>query len=149
MLDLERKVEDIFGFRMTIMRPPSGRFNDTVMDIIHGELNYSVVIWNLDTFDWQNRANWNLSFQAYVEATQYDTHLNSSFIALHHDFVEGSAELAAHAIDYVVDKGFRMVTIAECLGIPDDNSGGGNCSMNYSMYLIMLLVGISIKMMNI
>ncbi|XP_037028037.1 chitin deacetylase ARB_04768-like [Bradysia coprophila] len=138
MLDLESKVEELLGFKMSIMRPPYGRFNDTVMDIIRGELNYSVIIWNLDTNDWSNLANWNISFQAYVDATEYDTNLNSSFIALHHDFADGSAELAAHAIDYVLDKGFKLVTISECLGIPNDNSGV-NCSASHSVYLIMLL----------
>lgn len=147
MLDLERKVEEILGFNMTIMRPPYGRLNDTVVDIVHGELNYSIVIWNLDTADWENLANWNASFQAYVDATEYDTHLNSSFIALHHDFADRSAELAAHAIDYVLERGFKLVTISECLGLPDDNSGA-NGPPNHSMYIIILTV-ISVVMMKI
>ncbi|KAG4075989.1 hypothetical protein HA402_003815 [Bradysia odoriphaga] len=138
MLDLESKVEEILGFKMSIMRPPYGRLNDTVMHIIRGELNYSVIIWNLDTNDWENPANWNVSFQAYIDATEYDTNFNSSFIALHHDFADGSAELAAQAIDYVLSRGFKLVTISECLGIPNDNSGV-NFSASHSLYLIMLL----------
>lgn len=138
MLGLESKVEEILGFKMSIMRPPFGRFNDTVIDIVHGELNYSVIMWNLDTMDWENLANWNVSFQAYIDAMEYDTMLNSSFIALHHDFADGSAELAAHAIDFVLDRGFKLVTIAECIGIPNDNSGV-NCLVGHSMFLTLLL----------
>lgn len=148
MLDLETQVEEILGFKMAIMRPPYGRLNDTVTDIIHSELNYSIIMWNLDTNDWANLANWNVSFQAYVDATEYDTYLNSSFIALHHCFADGSAELAAHAIDYILDKGFKPVTISECLGLSIDNSGM-ICSVDYSMYLAMLLLSVSIMIMQI
>lgn len=138
MLDLELKVEEILGFKMSIMRPPYGSVNDTVLDIIHGEMNYSVIMWNLDTVDWANSANTDLSFRAYIDAMEYDTNTNSSFIALHHDFADGSAILARQAIEYVLEKGFNPVTISECIGIPADNSGV-NCSICESMYIKILL----------
>lgn len=136
MVDLENKVKEILGFKMTIMRPPYGHYNDSVLDIIHREMNYSVIMWSLDTEDWTNLENTNLSFQNYINAMEYNTHFNSSFIALHHDFAAGSPILARQAIDYVREKGFRPVTISECIGIPDNN--GVNCSTCISVYFIAM-----------
>lgn len=142
MLDLEVKVEEILGFQMSIMRPPYGSLNETVLDIIRGEMNYTVIMWNLDTVDWENGANTGISFQAYVDAMEFSTNLNSSFIALHHDFADGSASLARQAIDYAIERGFKPVTISECIGIPADNSAA-NCYACHSMYLIGLGIFLS------
>ncbi|KAJ6642108.1 Facilitated trehalose transporter Tret1 [Pseudolycoriella hygida] len=139
MLDLENKVQEILGFKMSIMRPPYGRFNDSVLEIIHVEMNYSVIMWNLDTVDWENGADTNKSFQAYVDEMEYSTNLNSSFIALHHDFADGSAALARRAIEYVVGKGFHPVTISECIGIPD-NYTGAVWSIRQSVSLMLLCI---------
>lgn len=122
MLNLENKVEEILGFKMSIMRPPYGSLNDSVMDIIHREMNYSVIMWNVDTRDWANTADTNKSVQAYVDAMEFDNNLNSSFIVLHHDFVVGSATLARQAIDYALDRGFNPVRISECIGIPENST---------------------------
>lgn len=137
MLDLENIVKDILGFKMSIMRPPNGRYNDSVLEIIHKEMNYSVILHNLDTFDWVNGANTNDSFQAYLDTIEYASKLNSSFISRHHDFVEGSATLARQAIDYVRGKGFNLVTISECLGLPSDNCGASR-SLLQSTFVVML-----------
>lgn len=39
------------------------------------------------------------------------------FIALHHDPLEGSADLALATINYSKSLGYRYVTLQECLGI--------------------------------
>lgn len=137
-MDLEEKVEEILGFKMTVMRPPFGRYNDTVLDVIRTELNYSVIMWNIDTNDWDNLSNTDLSFQAYLDAMEYDTRLNSSFIALHHDFAEGSGILASRAIDYVLEKGFNFVTISECIGKSSD-SNSANSIQFLSIPILFLL----------
>lgn len=144
MLDLENKVEEILGFKMSTMRPPYGSLNDSVLDIIHGEMNYSVIMWNLDTNDWSNEANTNISFQAYIEAMEYSTNLNSSFIALHHDFAEGSAILARQAIEYALERGFNPVKISECIGRPENS--GVNCFTCTSIYFIFLCILLAMKM---
>lgn len=141
MFDLENKVEEILGFKMSIMRPPYGHVNETVLDIIHRQMNYSVIMWNLDTEDWFNEADTNSSFQAYVEAMQYSTNLNSSFIALHHDFAAGSPSLASRAIDHALENGFNPVRIAECIGIPDNT----NCSTCRSMCFLLFCFSLVIK----
>lgn len=141
MLDLENKVKQILGFKMTIMRPPYGSVNDTVLDIVHREMNYSVILWNLDTEDWTNGGNTKVSLQAYVDAMQYDTSLNSSFIALHHDWQVGSALLTGQAIDYARAKGYNPVRISECIGIPDNS----NCSTSKSMCFLLLCFSLLIE----
>lgn len=44
--------------------------------------------------------------------------LTPGFIALHHDPLAGSADLAFVTINYARRLGYRYVTLSECLGIP-------------------------------
>lgn len=125
MLDLENKVKEILGFKLSIVRPPYGSINDTVLDIIRGELNYSVILWNLDSRDWANGGNTSNSMESYANAMQYASSDNSSFIVLQHDPLENSPNLTVEAINYVRRKGYNAVTISQCIGIRDNSNNGG------------------------
>lgn len=109
-------LRDIVGIEPSILRPPYGDWNETVIRVIHEEFGYSVIDWNLDTNDWLHKEDIETSFSSYLEIMGNASNATDSFIALHHDPVVRSGELAALAIDYVKSKGFRLVTVGECIG---------------------------------
>lgn len=116
-MDINRVVsalQNIAGITPTVIRPPYGDVNETVVELIHEEFGYGVVNWNLDTNDWYNKEDIETSFAAYNETMGNASVATESFIALHHDPVRRSGELAELAIEFVKSKGFQMVTIDEC-----------------------------------
>lgn len=143
MLDLENKVKDILGFKLSIVRPPYGNINDTVLNIIRGEMNYSVILWNLDSRDWANGGNTSNSMESYVTAMQNASSLNSSFIVLQHDPIVNSPNLTIEALRYARGKGYKPVRISECIGVPDSGINGSIKSIDSSRFasLILLVIG--------
>lgn len=119
IVNLQNAVQNIVGFRLSILRPPFGSINDNVLSIARDELNYNIILWNLDSGDWQNGANPTTSMQAYRNAFQNTSPQSSSFIALHHDPLSFSPALAREAINYARQNGYNPVRVAECIGIPD------------------------------
>lgn len=113
-------VQSILGIHMTCLRPPYGYTNETVVKLIEDTYGYKVIRWNLDTKDWYFGKNIDASFKHYEETLGPEVSLeNVSFITLHHDPVMRSGELARKAIHYVRSKGYRFVTVGECVGVPD------------------------------
>jgi len=108
----------IFGRRPTAMRPPFGEFNDTVIDIVGGYLGYEIITWSIDTKDWSHPNDTQAGLAGYINKLNgTDPATTPGFIALHHDPIPHSDELAAIAIDYVRKMGYRFASLSECLGI--------------------------------
>lgn len=127
MLYLEQKIQSILGVHPTCMRPPYGDYDNNALGVL-GALGYHVVTWNADGADWDHHNN-NLSmadFKADIGNANPKTY-NGGIIALNHDKVLQTAgfdfnppandpPLAQQLIEWAQSKGWRLTTVAECLG---------------------------------
>ncbi|KAF6832793.1 polysaccharide deacetylase [Colletotrichum musicola] len=117
MTDLETTIRGIAGFAPKYMRPPFLNCGPDCLADMKG-LGYVVVGTNLDTKDYLNDTPDTTS----ISATKFDTELSAdvatkSYIVLSHDVHEQTVvSLTGKMIDTLQARGYRAVTVAECLG---------------------------------
>jgi len=129
MMDTEQIIYAVTGKRTRLFRPPSGRYNATVVQTAE-RLGYRVILWtwNQDTRDWANPGVQNIVHKV-VE------HARPGSIVLCHD--RGSRCLnTAKALPTIIKelrtRGYRFATVSELLnskGVPPrsgDNADVGN-----------------------
>ena len=103
-----------FAVYKKYIRTPYGEINQKVGGKLK-DLNYSIVFWNIDPKDWNRK-----HLKEYIWMS-YQTQMNNadprkdSFIAVHHDKNIETVKILPELIHYVKAKGFRFVTISECL----------------------------------
>lgn len=116
---LAAAVKNIIGVNMTVFRAPYGEVNFTIATLIEKEFDYQLIYWNIDTMDWLNQQDTESSLMNYTKRIRESSWSRTSFIALHHCSAKKSGELAKMAIKFVKSKGFKLVTVAECIRISD------------------------------
>ncbi|KAG8837504.1 Carbohydrate esterase 4 protein [Serendipita sp. 400] len=107
----EEAIENIIGLRPAYMRPPYGAYNSNVTAVA-ASLNEDVVISNFDSHDWEFPANESIALYDAFIATNPTT-----VLALNHETYNTSAHVVLpHALELLKGKGYKLVTVAECLG---------------------------------
>ncbi|KAF7556876.1 hypothetical protein G7Z17_g1166 [Cylindrodendrum hubeiense] len=136
MIYNEMALRNIFGWIPTYMRPPYLECSpNSGCQALMSELGYHVVSTNLDTKDWEYDSsaliqNAKDKFSAGVSADP-DSH---SYIVLAHDVHEQTVtNLTAYMITTAQNRGYKLVTVGECLGDPVANwyraaPSGGACT---------------------
>ena len=123
LVKLEQALNKVIGKRPTFFRPPYAACNsECVADV--EKMGYRVVNFDLDTKDYEN----NTPLTIMVAKARFDQQLDKadprtdSFIVLSHDVQEQTANvLLVHMLQKIREKGFRAVTLGECLGDPKLN----------------------------
>lgn len=103
-------IESTIGKRPTRMRPPYGARNATV-DYISGQQGLAVILWSLDTLDWQFRdpvRTRSVVVNGAVDGT----------IVLMHDTHSTTVDAVPGIISDPRARGFTLVTVSEILGSP-------------------------------
>ncbi|KAF9079312.1 Carbohydrate esterase 4 protein [Mortierella sp. AD031] len=114
MSELDAAIKSIIGVSPMYMRPPYGSINDLVINTIG--TRYTIVMWSLDTNDWQDEDDWTKGYQVYTDNIK-KTNNSPGEIVLEHETIQMTAfELAPRAIKYAKSMGWKLVTVAECLG---------------------------------
>ncbi len=100
----------ILGKETSIIRPPAGNLIEPLLRVC-GEIEYSVILWNIDTMDWTHR-------------TPYDIYSNvmknidSGDIILMHDYI-GKKSPTPEALEMILPKliemGYKFVTVSELI----------------------------------
>lgn len=114
MWRVEQALMKITGAYPAFMRPPYGNYNNLVLDA-SGIRGQSVVIWDMDSQD---------SMGASVQTSKnlYNNVANkhpSTILTLNHETIETTAhQVLPYAIQRLQSAGYKLVTIAECLGKP-------------------------------
>ncbi|KIY61805.1 carbohydrate esterase family 4 protein [Cylindrobasidium torrendii FP15055 ss-10] len=104
-------LEKIIGVVPSMMRPPFGSVNDVVLEAA-AENGQLVVNWNYDTRDALG-ASPEESLAVYGEAAG----TGSPILILSHETIETTSTVVlAQAIDTLQGAGYKLVTVAECLG---------------------------------
>lgn len=94
----------ITGVAPTLIRPPYGKYNDTLQRIATGPL----INWSIDTFDWQNRGADNI--MANIAASIHD-----QGIVLMHDIFAATVEAVERILNRYGEQGYQFVTVSELL----------------------------------
>jgi len=114
MWRVEQALHKIVGVVPAFMRPPYGNYNDLVRQA-SAVRNQSLVIWDFDSED-------SIGATPAESEALYDQLLSrhpSTILPLNHEVYETTAH---QVLPYVLDKlskaGYKMVTVAECVGLP-------------------------------
>jgi peptidoglycan/xylan/chitin deacetylase (PgdA/CDA1 family) len=120
----EMAFRNIFGWVPTYLRPPYGSCAgaSTCLGTLNN-LGYHVITWNVDTKDYmnddptliQNSKNW---FAGNVSNPAG----GNSYIELSHDTHQQTAlTLVSFMLDTLIARGYKAVTVGECMGDPSAN----------------------------
>ncbi|CAA7269500.1 unnamed protein product [Cyclocybe aegerita] len=110
---IEEALMKITGAYPAFVRPPFGEFNDNIREVA-GARGQTIVNWDFDSGD-----TWGIST---AESNQRYTDLANSrpstVLTLNHDVHQQTAQvIVPHAIKTLQAAGYRLVTVAECLGM--------------------------------
>lgn len=122
MQQLESALRTVIGKVPTYMRPPYANcVGDCLPDIEN--LGYHIVNFDVDTKDYLSNTPGTIqtaidTFNGALDAGGPD----SSFLVLSHDVHQTTAEILTPAmLGKIQERGFRAVTVGECLGDPEGN----------------------------
>ena len=97
-------------YRAKLFRPPEGICNSQIASIA-ASLDYSVILWNIDTRDWAHTS------KEYI-VNMVMRNIDPGDIVLFHDGVVGESH-TAEALDEIIpllkEKGYNFVTVSELL----------------------------------
>jgi peptidoglycan/xylan/chitin deacetylase (PgdA/CDA1 family) len=105
LLDTSTLIEEVTGYFPRMFRPPYGAVNDTVL-YVAGELEFSVIGWNIDPADWQNKNAEALYDE--IMATVFDRG-----VVLLHDLYASTVDAMERVIPELLEMGYQLVTISE------------------------------------
>jgi len=106
-----RSIEAATGSLPTLLRPPYGARNNTVLDVAR-QMDMSVVLWSVDPRDWDHRN------APLVSETILNYAVDGSVVLLH-DIHETSIEAAIMAIDALMERGYAFVTVEQLFELSD------------------------------
>lgn len=109
----------ISGKPSTCLRPPEGRYNDTVK----AACGVPIILWSIDSRDWESRDCDKVCEQVIGKVKDGD-------IVLMHDLYKSTAEATKKIVPELVKAGFQLVTVEE-MGIIKT---GGKGLVNGSVY---------------
>lgn len=120
-------LRNVLGFIPKYMRPPYGSCTRAsgCLDYAN-QLGYHVINWDVDTRDFMFNTPNTIQSSKDIIKTDIPPYTNSpevdSHLLLSHDTQYQTAyNLTEFMIKHVVDKGFRAITVGECLGDSPEN----------------------------
>lgn len=99
---VNRAVKKATGEIATVIRPPYGAYNEEVLN----QLQQPVVLWGLDTEDWESR-------NAQVIADNILANIEDGDIILMHDIYDSTAEAVELLVPRLKEMGYQVVTVSE------------------------------------
>ncbi|KIM21259.1 carbohydrate esterase family 4 protein [Serendipita vermifera MAFF 305830] len=112
MCKIEDAILAITGAKVAYMRPPFAAYNDNVISVAKCR-GQDVVIANFDAQDWNGLTpdQTNVLYDNFVATNP------STVLALQHETYNGTAtEVLPYAIELLQSHGYKLVTVAECMG---------------------------------
>ena len=100
--EVNRAVKKATGENTTVIRPPYGAYDDNLLN----QLKEPVVLWDLDTEDWDSR-----NAQIIVDKVLAD--VKDGDIVLMHDIYESTAEAMEILVPKLKELGYQIVTVSE------------------------------------
>ncbi len=110
ILGCSRVLSENFGVSSNLLRPPHGKY-DECLTRVGEELDYDIILWNIDTEDWAHASAQNI-------ANKVLGNVEGGDIILMHDFIgHGShtCEALRLIIPELLERGFEFVTVSELI----------------------------------
>lgn len=122
MMYNEMALRNIFGWFPSYMRAPFLRCSRNCM-LVMREWGYHVIHANLNTKDWalNNMSQLGKATAIVSEGLSADSGSNSYIIGAHDTLRGITCELAKSTINMAKERGYKLVTVGECLGDPEEN----------------------------
>jgi peptidoglycan/xylan/chitin deacetylase (PgdA/CDA1 family) len=98
------------GVAPRTMRPPYGAVNDNVRGIAYNEFGYPTIMWSVDPEDWKRPGS-------SVVASRLIKGANNGAILLAHDIHSPTIAAMPDALDGLLSKGFRFVTVSQLISM--------------------------------
>ena len=92
----------ISGKPSTCLRPPEGRWNDTLKEVC----GCPIILWSVDTRDWESRDKDSICHNVIGKVKDGD-------IVLMHDLYQSTADATEVIVPALLDAGFQLVTVEE------------------------------------
>ena len=99
---VNRAVKKATGEVATVIRPPYGAFDESVL----GQLQEPVILWDLDTEDWESR-----NAQTIVDHVMEE--VEDGDIILMHDIYDSTAEAVELLVPKLKEQGYQIVSVSE------------------------------------
>lgn len=113
----EIALRNILGFIPTYFRPPYGYLTPSVASYLGG-LGYHLIVWDIDTKDYMNDDPSLIGISKnYFSGNLSAPNGVSGHIELSHDVhAQTAAQLVEYMLQTLASKGYKAVTVGECLG---------------------------------
>ncbi|MBR0598945.1 polysaccharide deacetylase family protein [Sinanaerobacter chloroacetimidivorans] len=112
-------IEEATGYAPLVLRTPYGFVNVDLMK----ELHMPVILWSLDTRDWESRDPEKIYDEVFENVKDGD-------IILMHDIYESSAEAVKQIIPELIERGFQVVSVSELSRLREVPLQAGNIYSN-------------------
>lgn len=99
---VNRAVKKATGENTTVIRPPYGAYNDKVIK----QLEEPVILWDLDTEDWDSR-------NAKKVVDNVMSQIKDGDIVLMHDIYDSTAEAVEILVPKLKEQGYQIVSVSE------------------------------------
>lgn len=109
--DTDAEIRRVTGHEASVVRPPYGYYNKTVMSAAGRPL----ILWTVDTNDWRGKAPGEIADYVIQKAKE-------GSVILMHDQQTQTADAMEMIIPTLIEEGFRFVTVSELIRLT-----GGQC----------------------
>ncbi len=96
------QIRAITGRNATVMRPPYGNYNSTVL----ASVGLPAITWDVDPRDWA-------TLNTYSTVSHVKQHVRDGSIVLIHDVYNASVQAAIQLIPWLQSQGYQLVTVSE------------------------------------
>ncbi len=110
--DTDAEIRRVTGHEASVVRPPYGYYNKTVMSAAGRPL----ILWTVDTNDWRGKAPGEIADYVIQQAKE-------GSVILMHDQQTQTADAMEMIIPTLIEEGFRFVTVSELIRLT-----GGQCN---------------------
>ena len=108
--EAENEIGKITDFSTTLIRPPCGLYDEKLVEIALKN-NYKIVLWNVDTKDWEHSSCENI-------VSNVLKRVDGGEIILFHDYISGKNS-TPEALEIIIPKlkeqGYEFVTVSQLL----------------------------------
>jgi peptidoglycan/xylan/chitin deacetylase (PgdA/CDA1 family) len=114
IIKTQEAIKNACGFTPTLMRPPYGAITKGQREWIERQFGLNVILWSVDTNDWRRPGSSVIS-QRIIEGAQ------PGAIILQHDIHQQAVDAMPAALDGLLAKGYKFVTVSELIAMNHPN----------------------------
>ncbi len=108
--DCGNLIKEKYSLDISLLRPPRGKY-DEELQRIGGEMGYDIILWNIDTRDWEHTPAREIAKRVLGQVEGGD-------IILMHDYVAGKSptcDAIRLIIPELLERGYEFVTVSELI----------------------------------